>query len=155
MPRPSPLTSPCRLFYSLDFGHSRLSSACFGHLRAHSTSTYFGSVHLVHQSVSLTATCASLCSHIKPYHHIRQYPVQAWPKYCVLPAVLAAFLFTRTFNQPTRFFDSSLTAVQVVRCRDAHQPLYCCRLSNITMLVAAKTYYGTFVRIFDCQQLPT
>ena len=27
----------------------------------------------MHQPVSLTATCTSFCSHVKPYHHIRQY----------------------------------------------------------------------------------
>ena len=73
MPRPPLLTSSHRLFYSLDFGYSRLLSAFFGRLKPISTSIYFGPVYLVHQSVSLTVTRASLCSHIKPYHHIRQY----------------------------------------------------------------------------------
>ena len=35
VPRPPPLTPSYRLFYSLDFGHSRLFSAFLGHLRAH------------------------------------------------------------------------------------------------------------------------
>ena len=33
----------------------------------------------MHQSVSLTATCASLCSHTKLYHHIRQFEYRSSP----------------------------------------------------------------------------
>ena len=77
MPRPPPLTPSHRLFYSLDFGRSRLFSAFLGHLRALLKINIFLPVHLVHQSVNLAATCASLCNHINPYHHIRQYIVEA------------------------------------------------------------------------------
>ena len=93
VPRPPPLTSSHRLLYSLDFGHSRLFSASFGHLRAH-----FGPVHLVHQPDSLRATCASLCSHIKSYHHIRQQIV-----------VIRMYLLLKPFDATTCSWGSCLS----------------------------------------------
>ena len=35
--------------------------------------------------------------------------------------------------------DIDTTAVQVVRCRDVYQLLYCCRSNKIAVLVAANT----------------
>ena len=58
--------------------------------------------------------------------------------------------------------------MQIVWSRDVHQPLYCCRLSRVAILVAVNTitsqaslstrplqlsYRGTFVCMFGCRQL--